>query len=88
MNEFGYELLPFGEMAAPVPWKRGVYHAMLEEFAASPYSGVEVRYGDRGTQVVYMGLRNAKKNASPAFDFIRVRREGASEEQGKVLLEK
>lgn len=87
-NEFGYELKPFGDMAAPVPHNRGVYHAMLEEFASSPYSGVRVCYGNRGTQAIYMGLRNAKKAASPAFDFIRIRREGASETEGTVLLEK
>lgn len=89
MNEFGYELVPVGEVAEPRQKStRGVYQTMLEEFAASPYIAVEVRYGDRGTQAIYMGLRAAKKATAPAFDGIRIRREGASETEGRVLLEK
>lgn len=87
-SEMGYEFIPCGAIADASPTKRGVYHSMLEDFAGFPFSKVEVRYENRGTQAIYMGLRNARKAASPSFDFIRISREGASETEGKVFLEK
>jgi hypothetical protein len=90
MNPWGYELIPPPDGTDPTKAAstRGVYKAMLTEFATSPYRSVEVRFGHRDAQAIYMGLRNSKKAEAPLFDSIRIRKEGTSDKSGKVYLER